>query len=172
MQRVHSVPHFSPGRARRPAPWKAPAGKSLHTKSRLQPLVPTHAPLGRGRSAHVRDLPTRAADPFAIRSRPRRRAIEQRLVGGVGPAARARWERSRGRGPAGRSGLRLAEVRRGVAEGGGPRVEPEAAGFAAARSAPESRRPRPRTWACHRPCRHEPLQGVQVPAYRGPAAPP
>lgn len=95
MQRVHSGPHFSPERARRPAPWRASAGKSLHTKLRLQPLVPTHAPLGRGRSAHVRDRPTRAVGPFAIRSRPRR-AIEQRLVAG--------WGRRRARGGSGAGG--------------------------------------------------------------------
>lgn len=90
---------------------------------------------------------------------------------GAGPAARALRKTNRGRGPAGRSGLRLAGMCRGVSEGGGPRVERQAAGVEAARGAPESRRPGRRSWASHRFCRHEPLQGVQIPAYGGPAAP-
>lgn len=50
---------------RRPAPWKK---QTPHTKLRLQPLVPTHAAPGRGQTARVRDIPTRAVGPSAIRS--------------------------------------------------------------------------------------------------------
>ena len=60
----------------------------------------------------------------------------------------------------------------GVATGGRRRVGPEAAGVPAASRAPESRRPCPRSCTRCCPRRHEPLQGVQVPAHGGSAAPP
>lgn len=60
----------------------------------------------------------------------------------------------------------------GVATGGRRRVGPEAAGVPAASRAPESRRPCPRSCTRRCPRRHEPLQGVQVPAHGGSAAPP
>lgn len=60
----------------------------------------------------------------------------------------------------------------GVATGGRPRVGPEAAGVPAASCAPESRRPGPRSCTRRCPRRHEPLQGIQVPAHGGSAAPP
>lgn len=58
-----------------------------------------------------------------------------------------------------------------MAAGGRGRVGPEAAGVAAAVGAPESRRPGPRSCTHRRSRRHEPLQGVQVPAHGGAAVP-
>lgn len=156
-------------------------GASLHPESllgqipahKIRALAPTRDALNQGPGAdstpHVTSPP--APPPlrnWGVVSQGGRLAIGS----GAGPAARGRRKRWRGRGPVGRSRLQLAGACLGVAEGGGPRAEPEGTGVAVACGTPEGGRPGPRSCKLRGPRRHEPLQGVQVSAHGGPAAPP
>ncbi|XP_043312091.1 coronin-7 isoform X1 [Cervus canadensis] len=154
-----------------PEPWKASRGQTLPTKiaAVVQGLARPTRP-GADSSPHVTSRPaTPTLWHWGVASRGGRAAIGRE----VGPAACARRERGMGVWPdrPERAAIGLRRVG-GVTTGGRPRVGPEAAGVQAASRAPESRRPGPRSCTRCCPRRHEPLQGVQVPAHGGSAVPP